>query len=144
MPAGRKVLNIVAGATAIGGFAADWNRTHLFNPNWPPHAKFHDAQTIAMAALLGLGGLYALNRKGSAPQRNTAMGAILPAFFWASMGAAFGFPRTAGLQSEFPERVPRVRGVWIDERFASGGMLGLIAVGYWLDRRWQTGKARRR
>ena len=20
---------------AVGGFFADWNRTHLFNPNWP-------------------------------------------------------------------------------------------------------------
>ncbi|MCM3487103.1 DUF6640 family protein [Kocuria rosea] len=142
MSAGRKILNVVAGVTAVGGFAADWNRTHLFNPNWPPHARFHDAQTVAMGALLGLGGLCALNRKGSAPQGDTAMGALLPAFFWASMGAAFAFPGAEGLQSEFPEVVPRVRGVWIDERFASAGMLGLIAVGYGLDRRSQAGQAR--
>ncbi|WP_458117021.1 DUF6640 family protein [Arthrobacter sp. D2-10] len=133
----------MAGATAVGGFAADWNRTHLFNPSWPPHARFHDAQTVAMGALLGLGGLWVLNRKGSAPQRDIAMGALLPAFFWASMGAAIGFPGTGGLQTEFPETVPRVRGVWIDERFASGAMLGLIAVGYYLDRRWQAGQIQR-
>lgn len=119
----------------MGGFAADWNRTHLFNPNWPAHARFHDAMTIAVSALLGAGGLYALNRKGLDPERDTAVGAVLPAFFWASMGAAFAFPGAQGLQAEFPNLVPRVRGVWIDERFASAGMLGLIGLGYGLERR---------
>ena len=114
MSTGRSILNVVAAATMVGGFAADWNRTHLFNPNWPAHARFHDAMTIAVSALLGAGGLYALNRKGLDPERDTAVGAVLPAFFWASMGAAFAFPGAQGLQAEFPNLVPRVRGVWID------------------------------
>ncbi|HST72865.1 DUF6640 family protein [Kocuria sp.] len=135
MSAGRTILRLVAGATAAGGFAADWNRTHLFNPAWPPHARFHDAQTIALGALLGAGGLWALGRRGSDPGRDAALGALLPAAFWASMGAAFAFPGTQGLQGEFPGLVPRVRGVWIDERFAGAGMLALAALGYGLDRR---------
>jgi hypothetical protein len=135
MSAGRKILNVVAGATAAGGFAADWNRTHLFNPSWPPHARFHDAMTIAMGTLLGAGALYALNRRGPDRDRNTAAGALLPAVFWAAMGSAFAFPGAQGLQSEFPRLVPRVRGVWIDERFVSAGMLGLSALGYTLERR---------
>lgn len=135
MSTGRTILNVVAGATMVGGFAADWNRTHLFNPNWPPHARFHDAMTIAVSGLLGAGGLYALNRKGLARERDTALGAALPAFFWASMGAAFAFPGAQGLQAEFPHLIPRVRGVWINERFASAGMLGLTALGYGLERR---------
>ena len=28
----RRVLTSVAALTAVGGFLADWNRTHLFNP----------------------------------------------------------------------------------------------------------------
>ena len=139
MSAGRTILNVVAGATTVGGFAADWNRTHLFNPNWPEHARFHDAMTIAVAALLGAGGLYALNRKGPDPDRDTTMGALLPAVFWTSMSAAFAFPGTQGLQAEFPHLVPRVRGVWIDERFASAGMLGLTGLGYALERRTRRG-----
>lgn len=135
MATGRKILNVVAGATAVGGFAVDWNRTHLFNPNWPPHARFHDAQTIAMGALLGAGGLFALNSTGPHHDRNAGLGALLPSFFWASMGAAFAFPGAQGLQSEFPDLVPRVRGVWIDERFAAAGMLGLGVLGYGLERR---------
>jgi hypothetical protein len=32
---GRRILTSIAALTAVGGFFADWNRTHLFNPNWP-------------------------------------------------------------------------------------------------------------
>lgn len=143
MSAGRTILNVVAATTTVGGFAADWNRTHLFNPNWPPHARFHDAMTVAVGALLGASGLYALHREGPDPDRDTAVGALLPAFFWTSMGAAFAFPGAQGLQSEFPHLVPRVKGVWIDERFASAGMLGLTALGYGLERRARRGPAPR-
>lgn len=132
MPLGRKVLALVAGATAVGGFAADWNRTHLFNPRWPPHAKFHDAQTIVLGTMLGGSGLYFLHRGRG--RHDTALAAALPAFFWAAQGASFAFPGAAGLEAEFPDLVPRVRGVWINERFASGPMLALAALGYGLER----------
>jgi hypothetical protein len=135
MSAGRTILNIVAGATLVGGFAADWNRTHLFNPNWPPHARFHDAMTISLGALLGAGGLYALNHPSTDPDRDTTLGAALPATFWVSMGAAFAYPGAQGLEAEFPDLVPRIRGVWINERFVSAGMLALTGLGYGLERR---------
>lgn len=130
MNTGRKILTFVAGATAVGGFLVDWNRTHLFNPTWPPHARFHDAQTISAGALLGSAGLLALRRGDG----GVVPAALLPAFFWASMGAAFLYPGAKGLQAEFPEKVPRLGRVWIDERFAAAGMLGLGGFGYLLAR----------
>src|SRR5262245_4227608 len=51
---GRWLLSGIAGLTAVSGYLADWNRTHLFNPRWPPHAKFHDAWSILLGT--GLGG----------------------------------------------------------------------------------------
>lgn len=131
MSTGRKILTGVAVATAVGGFLVDWNRTHLFNPAWPPHARFHDAQTISTGALLGSAGVLAL-RQGD---EGILLGALLPAFFWVSMGTAFLYPGAQGLQAEFPEKVPRIGGVWLDERFAAAGMLGLGGLGYLLARR---------
>ena len=111
---GRAALRAIAATTAVAGFAADWNRTHLFNPTWPPHARFHDAMTIALGTGLGGTALYLLRDR--ADDREVALGTALPALFWASMGAAFGFPGTAGLEAEFPRYVPRIRGLWINER----------------------------
>jgi hypothetical protein len=132
--AGRRVLTLVATLTAVGGFLADWNRTHLFNPNWPPHARFHDALTITLGSLLGAGGLYFLRRRGKDPERDLALGALLPSLFWIAQGASFIFPGAKGFESEFPEKVPRIKGVWINERFSSVLMLMLLAIGYVAER----------
>jgi hypothetical protein len=127
---GQRLLTGVAVATSVGGFLADFNRTHLFNPAWPAHARFHDAMTITLGSLLGASSLYFLHRQHRDPQEDLALAALLPALFWAAQAAAFAFPGARGLQDEFPQLVPRVRGVWIDERFFSGSLLALGAIGY--------------
>jgi hypothetical protein len=127
---GRRLLTSVAIATSVGGFVADFNRTHLFNRAWGPHARFHDAMTITLGSMLGVSSLYFLHRQDRDPELDLAVGALLPSFFWAAQGAAFTFPGTGGLQAEFPQLVPRIRGVWIDERFISAILLALTAVGY--------------
>ena len=37
---------------AVSAYAADWNETHIYNPRWPPHAKFHNARTMLLGTLL--------------------------------------------------------------------------------------------
>jgi hypothetical protein len=53
-PVGRILISISALAAAIGAYVADWNETHIFNPRWPPHARFHNAQTMLLGTALGL------------------------------------------------------------------------------------------
>lgn len=125
----------VAGITAISGFTMDWNRTHLFNPRWPPHARFHDALTISLGTMLGSTSLYYLCRHHGSSEDGRDVGALLPALFWGALGSSFLFPGAKGMESEFPHLVPRVRGVWINERFASGLFLTVIGVGWMLERR---------
>lgn len=135
MGAGRRILRGVAVATTVGGFVFDFNRTHLFNPRWTPHAKFHDALTISLGVLMGSSSLYFLRDAAAGRASDRDVGTLLPAMFWGAQGAAFLFPGAEGLQSEFPNRVPRIKGVWINERFASAITLTVIATGYLLDRR---------
>jgi hypothetical protein len=139
--AGRWILSAVAATTAVGGYLADWNRTHLFNPEWPPHAKFHDAQTIALGSLLGCGGLFFLWRRGTDPDLDLALGALLPAAFWVAQGASYAFPGTGGLDAEFPEKVPTAGGVRASEWMGSSLMRLLAASGYLLEqRRFRSGQ----
>jgi hypothetical protein len=126
---GRWLLSGVAVLTAAGGFLADWNRTHLFNPRWPPHAKFHDGWSILLGT--GLGGLaaYLLWRRGADPELELALGAGLPALYWAGQSGSYLFPGAAGMESEFPGVLPRVAGVPLNEAVGSACMLALTAAG---------------
>ncbi len=51
--AGQWLLTVIAAVVIVGGFIADMGETHMFNPRWPPHAKFHNAQTIGLGVFLG-------------------------------------------------------------------------------------------
>jgi hypothetical protein len=55
---GRIILSIIGLGTSIGGYIADWNETHVKNPTWPPHARFHNGQTMSMGMGLGILTLY--------------------------------------------------------------------------------------
>jgi len=132
---GRNLLKASAAFTAVGGFLFDWNKTHLFNPRWTPHAKFHDAMTIMLAAMLGSSGLYLLQQKEEDGQKYLLWGTILPAFFWTSMASSFAFPGAKGLEAEFPDKVKKVGGIALNEGVISAFMLSALAFGYTLARK---------
>lgn len=55
---GRLLLSFVAISNSASPYIADFNYTHVYNPNWPPHARFHNGQTMSMGFVLGLTALY--------------------------------------------------------------------------------------
>ncbi|WP_020670947.1 DUF6640 family protein [Amycolatopsis nigrescens] len=63
-PFGKVLISLSAVGTMVGSYAADWNETHIYNPTWPPHAKFHNAQTMSMGTALSLATLYHLWKPG--------------------------------------------------------------------------------
>ncbi|MDQ4075673.1 MAG: hypothetical protein M3220_05415 [Chloroflexota bacterium] len=137
---GRWLISVVAALTTMSGFVADWNRTHLFNPRWSPHAKFHDAQTVLLGTFLGGGSLYILWRGEGDTENHLNVSTFLLAAFWLAQGGSFLFPGTGGLETEFPDKVPRIAGVRLNEAVSSSFMLGLLALGYWMAHRDKTGK----
>lgn len=127
---GRVILISLAALTATGGFIADLNKTHLFNPNWTPHSKFHDAMTILLATMLGSGSIYLLQKKDGDKDLQLKIAALLPASFWTAMLGSFAFPGAKGIEAEFPEKVKKVGPVVLNEAAASIGMLSLIGLAY--------------
>ena len=51
---GKILISFLEIFTAVSPFLADWNVTHIYNPNWLPHAKFYNAKTMVLGAFLGL------------------------------------------------------------------------------------------
>lgn len=92
---GRVILSVIAIGTIVSPFLADWNATHIYNPLWTPHAKFHNAQTMAMAVLLGLGALFFTWRKSENLRKNLLPAWLFAGFYWISQTLAFGFPGVA-------------------------------------------------
>jgi hypothetical protein len=129
-PTGQNLLLATAAFTTVGGFLFDWNRTHLFNPRWTPHAKFHDAMTILLGSFLGAGGIYLLQKKGGDQELQLKWGTLLPAFFWTAQAGSFAFPGAKGLEAEFPELIPRMGPIKLNEAPVSLLMLTLLGVGY--------------
>lgn len=92
---GRVLLSVVALFTIVVPYLADWNVTHVFNPLWSPHAKFHNAQTLAMAVLLGLSALFFIWPRRSRTRANVLPAILLASFYWVSQAVAFAYPGVA-------------------------------------------------
>lgn len=132
---GRWLLVSAAISTIIGGYITDWNRTHLFNPRWTAHAKFHDAQTILQGTLGGGSALVLLLRTDGDQQRQLRIATLLLAMFWLSMAGSILFPNTAQADPDFAELIPRIAGIRIGPSAVSLVMLTLVGVGYYLEQR---------
>jgi hypothetical protein len=100
---GQLIISLVAVFTAVTPYLADWNATHIFNPRWTPHAKFHNAQTMAFAAVLGVLALvYVWRRSQTGDDRsNIVVGGILAGLYWVTQGMAHFYPGVAYMDPEF-------------------------------------------
>jgi len=127
---GRWLLSGIAVMLATNGFLGDLNHTHLFNPRWTPHSKYHDALTMLLGAGMGAMSLRALWRK----EPDLEGAALLPAIFFGSMALSFAFPGAGSIAQEFPDPKDRAGLAKIHEGVISAGMLALTALGYALSR----------
>lgn len=97
----RALFTVNAIGFAIGGFIADWNVSHVFNPRWPPHAKFHDGQTLSFGILLAAFTLLFAWRNSGDRRTNVLAAALLGGvIYWAQAGA-YLFPGIAWTDPEF-------------------------------------------
>src|SRR5260370_9205607 len=60
---GKMLISLAAILTAVVPFLADWNDTHLFSPQWSPHARFHGAVSVGMTTMLSSVALCLLCRR---------------------------------------------------------------------------------
>ncbi len=108
----RIVLSGAAVGTIVGTGRADLNRTHVFNPQWPPHARFHGAAgwgSIVGSQLLALWLLWRPGQLSAERDLGVKTAALVPTIAWAPFWLALATPGTA-VEDE-PGHLPRVAGV---------------------------------
>jgi hypothetical protein len=105
---GKILLSLVGLFSIFGAYIADWNRTHIFNPLWPPHAKFHNAQTMLMGTVLGLSSLWMLWFYKGDKLTGLRFATFLASAYWITQAGAILFPGTALVDPEFshPGQLP--------------------------------------
>ena len=125
---GRICITVSALAQLFGPFIADFNETHVLNPRWPPHARFHNGQTMSLGACLGLATLYYTFRPAAtaaAAGDSIFTAALFGSLYWVTGLSAILYPGSKGTDPEFGEGFPQF---WL---FA--GQLAVTWVGWWVE-----------
>ncbi|PWW60211.1 hypothetical protein DFQ13_1076 [Actinokineospora spheciospongiae] len=127
---GKILISASAVISGAGPYVFDWNDTHIHNPHWPPHAKFHNAQTMSMGAGLAAATLWHLWRPARTPAATrTALdaAALCAALYWLTQISALAYPGAKAVdppgEGFFPQKV------------VAGPALALAGLGYTLERR---------
>ncbi|KAK3311989.1 hypothetical protein B0H66DRAFT_100508 [Apodospora peruviana] len=134
---GQILLTLDAFGLIFGAIMADWNETHIFNPRFTPHAKFHVGHTISLSVSMGLATLYftwwplftsksrpvATMRQLKRDSLNIAV--CTGTIYWLTGLAAILYPGTDGVDPEFgpPGSFPQGRFFTAFATFAVAGWL---------------------
>ncbi|MBC8050408.1 MAG: hypothetical protein H7X92_09725 [Chitinophagales bacterium] len=84
---------------AIVAVADVFNAEHLFNPNWPPHARLHNAMQATTLTILCIVSFIALMRTPRS-RESLAIAALAPISFWPGLLLAPLVPGTSLYASE--------------------------------------------
>ncbi|XYH98365.1 DUF6640 family protein [Sorangium sp. So ce1128] len=125
---GKLILSAVAVFTGAAPVLADWNSTHIHNPNWPPHAKFHNAQTIVLGAVAAVLAVWFLWRPGRDDRLRADVGSIFSVLYWICLVPSILFPGTAFHDPSHGgyARMPVVLGMELNQ--AHGGLFFISIV----------------
>ena len=99
-----------------GGFLYDavlprTAQMHLYNSAWPPHAKFHNGQTMLLGLFLGTLALVILFGVGPLTLPLFLIAAAVAGVYFLAMAFAPLFPGTAWIDPEFRDFVPKPLGL---------------------------------
>lgn len=127
----RLLFTIASIGLPLGAHLADMSSSHIFNPRWPPHAKFHTGQTLSMSILLSLLTLFFGWRKTTDRKSAVLAAAGFASAYWITQATSILYPNTAFLDPEFITPNTFTFGL-PPQAFFQVGFLLLIAVAGWL------------
>ena len=97
----RVLFSFVAVGFALVGHLADMSKTHMFNPNWPPHAKFHAGQTLLFSIALALCTIFFSFRRTTDKVGSVLAAAFFSALYAITQALAILYPNTYFWDPEF-------------------------------------------
>jgi hypothetical protein len=127
---GKILISLVATEAAAGPYLADWNETHIYNPSWPPHAKFHNGQTMSVGVGLALATFWELWRKHDTLDdavQALDSASLSASLYWLTQTSALAYPGAKAVDPPGTAKFPQ----W---KFALPS-LAIVALSNALERR---------
>ncbi len=132
---GKLILGFVLVVGAIVATAVDLNTTHLFNPAWHPHARFHDALFLLSLDGASLIVLWLLWRRGKEPDLGVKVAALFSVVAWTPFFYIEALIPGTSLLADDNIPVLRLAGLSLaPNQIVATVLLALTAIGYWLAR----------
>lgn len=132
---GRSIMSFVLVAGAVVSTAVDWNTTHLFNPAWHPHARFHDALFLLMLDTMSLVALWLLWRQSKEPEVGLKVAALFSAAVWTPFFYIEALIPGTSLLAADNVPVLKVGGMTFAPNLIIAAVLCLLTIiAYWLAR----------
>lgn len=129
---GQLLLSLSLIGTAVGTVVADWNSSHVFNPDWPPHAHFHAAAFVLATVGISLLGLWLTWKRSADRGTCELVAAAVPLL---TVGTFFiaGLVPGASVEDR-PGQAPRLAGLTTNMVLPAGviltGVIGCLLCRY--------------
>jgi len=82
MNIGKSLLTFSVASFAAINILADWNKTHVFNPTWPPHARFHAADMSVIVWSVTAIAIWLLWRRSTEPAVGVKVATLISLALW--------------------------------------------------------------
>jgi len=134
---GKAILTFVVAIFSAINVLADWNKTHLFNPAWHPHARFHAAVMSLIVWSVSAIAIWLLWRRSIEPELGNKVAALLALTLWTPFLYADRLVPGSSQLVNYPARepIPQVAGITLYPQVVLALIaVVLIAAGYGLAR----------
>lgn len=128
----KYLISFCAVVTIVLPSIMDLNSTHMTNPLWPPHARFHWSIQWYSITMLNAVALYLLwgNYEGSGSRLASVMAGLAPMLFWGNFFPSLFMPGTSPWPDGFKPFAVFPPNVYVAALIT---LLSMLAI--WLDSR---------
>lgn len=81
---GKILITFIMVSSTVISVVVDWNHTHLFNPEWPGHARYHGLLFLSILCGVSLLGLWLMWRQSKEPELGVRVAVLITLIYRSS------------------------------------------------------------
>ena len=128
----KTLLSVLVVVSTLVSVVVDWNASHVFNPDWHPHGRFHDVMLLTLLVAFIPILLWLLWRKSKEPEVAVKVTTAILVTFWGSFYINLLIPGTSPA-ANVEELPPSLLGIPLYPNMVVAAIIIVLSlIGYWL------------